>query len=60
MHNEFSIVKAHELSLHYSIALEVSQGGLERFWLDLETKGQGLALIVREWHVDLEGWQDVS
>lgn len=38
MHNGLSITKVYGLSLNYNIALEVSQGGFERFCLDLETK----------------------
>lgn len=49
MHNGLSIIKACGLSLNYNIALEVSQGGVERFCSNLETKGQGLALIIQEW-----------
>lgn len=41
MHNGLSITKVCGLSLNYNIALEVSQGGFERFCLDLETKDQG-------------------
>lgn len=53
MHNGLFIIKACGLHLNYNVALEVSQGGFERFCLDLETKGRGLALIRQEWLMDL-------